>query len=75
MTPFTERYGLLELQRLHDEARVRAHVLRREAFDDFWRGASGLVGDATLSTARAARRLAHRLNRLRRREPLLSHLA
>lgn len=52
-----------KLGALHDQARQRAHELRREAIDDFWRGAdTALV--ATLSSARqGAERLAYRLVR------------
>ncbi len=48
---------------LHDQARRRAEVLRREAMDDFWRGADA-VWSAGLATAkRSAQRLAHSLAR------------
>lgn len=48
---------------LHDQARRRAQVLRREAVDDFWRGADA-VWSAGLATARrSAQRLAHSLAR------------
>lgn len=53
----------LERLRLHDLARRRAQVLRREAVTDFWRGADAVLA-ATLGGAhRSAQRLAHRLAR------------
>jgi len=51
------------LNRLHDKARARALELRREAINDFWRGADALLSDATTHARRAAERLAHRLQR------------
>lgn len=48
---------------LHDQALRRAEVLRREAVDDFWRGADA-AWSASLATARrSAQRLAHSLAR------------
>ncbi len=52
-------YTSAELARLHDEARERAHALRAEAMDKFWRD----VGDAVVASGRAATRLAHSLRR------------
>lgn len=49
--------------RLRDEAYARAQELRREAINDFWRGADALLTDATTHARRAAERLAHRLRR------------
>ena len=52
-----------DLAALHDEALRRAQELRREAVDDFWRGADA-VWSAGLATARRrAQRLAHSLSR------------
>ena len=51
------------LNALHDQALRRAHALRREAIDDFWRGANA-AWEATLANSRrSAQRLAHRLAR------------
>ncbi|MFO1328528.1 MAG: hypothetical protein U1F56_14315 [Rubrivivax sp.] len=49
--------------RLHDEALVRAHALRREAIDDFWRGAGQALGDASTQALRASERLLARWRR------------
>ncbi|WP_137894950.1 hypothetical protein [Ramlibacter sp. 2FC] len=58
-----------EFNRLHDEARCLALELRREAMEDFWRGADAAFA-ATLSPAqRSASRLAQRLARHRRSRP------
>jgi len=57
------RTDTTRLARLHDAAREEAQRLRREAMDDFWRGANGLLGHAALTAQRAATRLAHRLQR------------
>ncbi|MCW5635608.1 MAG: hypothetical protein KIT17_19880 [Rubrivivax sp.] len=69
--PWMEQYRLGELSRLHDEARQQALRLRREAMDDFWRGANGLLGGAALAAQRAAQRLAYRLQRRGVRRPAL----
>lgn len=53
----------LELQRLHDAARLEAERLRREALADFWRGADALLADAGTEALRRTRRLLHRLQR------------
>lgn len=50
---------------LHDLARAEAEALRRAALDDFWRGANAALASAAGGTLRAARRLAHRLQRRR----------
>lgn len=50
---------------LHDRARAEAEALRREALDDFWRGANAALSTAGAQALRAARRLAHRLQRRR----------
>jgi len=52
--------------RLHEAAHAEALRLRREAIDDFWRGADHLMASATERARRAATRLAHRLSRHRR---------
>lgn len=51
------------LHQLHDMARYRADALRREAMDDFWRGANGLLAMGADSARRSAQRLAGRLTR------------
>lgn len=62
-TSTTPRVSPDDLGALHDLARRRAHELRREALDDFWRGADAAFA-ATLSSARQrAQRLAYRLAR------------
>ena len=70
-----------ELNRLHDQALRRAQQLRREAVDDFWRGAdaawAATLGGARRSAQRLARRLAHHARaRQERREaaPPVHHL-
>ncbi len=56
-------YDPTELSRLHTLAHRRAEELRREAIDDFWRGADA-AWVATLGSARrSAQRLAYRLAR------------
>ncbi|UUZ62086.1 hypothetical protein LP417_17420 [Polaromonas sp. P1-6] len=59
----------LDRLRLHDLARRRAQVLRREAITDFWRGADAVLA-ATLGGAhRSAQRLVDSLvQRLARHE-------
>lgn len=52
-------YTAAQLARLHEEARERAHALRAEAMDNFWRD----VGEVVVASGRAAVRLAHRLQR------------
>jgi hypothetical protein len=52
-----------ELNRLHDAARERALQLRREAIDDFWRAADGLLADAVINSHRIADRLAASMRR------------
>ncbi|MDM4767093.1 hypothetical protein [Pelomonas sp. SE-A7] len=53
-----------ELRRaLREQALREAEALRREALDDFWRGADALLSTATTTALRSARRLAHRLQR------------
>ncbi len=51
------------LNRLHDAARADAERLRREAIDDFWRGADAVLATAATGARRAAERLAYRLQR------------
>lgn len=53
--------------RLHDEALARAHALRREAIDDFWRGTGAVLVDGPTQALRASARL---LARWRRHLPL-----
>lgn len=54
---------LNNLNRMHDLARCRADALRREAMDDFWRGADGLLVMGADRAGRSAQRLADRLSR------------
>jgi hypothetical protein len=54
-----------DLNRLHDEARQRAHALRDEAIDEFWRGANAVLWDRLSNARRAAERLSQRLQRHR----------
>lgn len=49
------------VNRQHDLARTQAEALRREAIDDFWRGANALLATAFTDANRAAARLAARL--------------
>lgn len=56
---------LERMNELRDRAYVEAEALRRAALDDFWRGANAALATAAGSTLRAARRLAHRLQRRR----------
>jgi hypothetical protein len=51
------------LNRTHDLAHCQADVLRREAMDDFWRGADGLLAMGADRAGRSAQRLADRLAR------------
>jgi hypothetical protein len=53
------------LAELHDRARAEAEALRREVLDDFWRGANAALSTTGAQALRAARRLAHRLQRHR----------
>jgi len=50
-----------ELNGLHNRARRRAQELRREAIEDFWRGADAAWAATQDSARRSAQRLAHRL--------------
>lgn len=63
LQPITDRRHLDELDALRLRARAEAAELRREAIDDFWRGANHLLGDAALAAQRAATRLGARLRR------------
>ena len=54
-------YDTATLNRLHDQARQRALLLREEAIDDFWRGANALLWGPLSSARRAAARLSQRL--------------
>lgn len=55
--------GPKELSALHDLARRRAQELRREAIDDFWRGANAAWAASLATARRSAQRLGHRLAR------------
>lgn len=63
LQPITDRRHLHELHALHERARAEAAQLRREAIDDFWRGANHLLGHAALAGLRSATRLGARLRR------------
>ncbi|MBI5716223.1 MAG: hypothetical protein HZC37_00865 [Burkholderiales bacterium] len=63
LQPITDRRAHEETDRLHERALAEAQRLRREAIDDFWRHANGLLGDAARSAQRAAVRLGQRLRR------------
>lgn len=63
LQPITDRRRLEELDVLRERALAEAQRLRREAIDDFWRGANQLLGDATLAGWRSAARLGARLQR------------
>jgi hypothetical protein len=58
--------------RLHDEAKDRAHALRAEAIAELWGGAGALWGDAVDQTRRAADRLAARLRQHAKRRAATS---
>jgi hypothetical protein len=51
-----------DIHRLHDLALRRAHELRQEAKDDFWRGADAVLTVTADAAERSARRLAQRLS-------------
>ena len=55
------------LAQIHDEARAQARLLRAQAIDDFWRGASdwlrSICANAYASTCRSAQRLGDALAR------------
>lgn len=51
--------------RLHDQARIEALALRREAMNDFWRGAGAALADPATQTLRASARLLARWRRHR----------
>lgn len=52
-----------DLTALHAEALRRSQLLRREAIDDFWRGADAALAATVAGACRSAQRLAHRLAR------------
>jgi hypothetical protein len=58
-----ERYSPAALSHLHEQARRRARALRREAIDDFWRGANAAWSTGLTTARRSAQRLAHSLAR------------
>jgi len=60
-TPAWPPLTLAERDRLRQQAMARAHALRAEAIDEFWRGTDAWFGEATDHTRRAADRLASRL--------------
>lgn len=47
--------------RLYDQALSRAHALRQEAIDDFWRGADAVWQRSLQTGVNGARRAAQRL--------------
>ncbi len=59
--PDTRRISAQDWARLHDVSRRRAQAFRREAVDDFWRGADAAFQATLSSVGRSAQRLAHRL--------------
>lgn len=59
----TRRIRAEDLDRLHRAAHAEAERLRREAIDDFWRGADALLSTAFVTARRSAERLAARLTR------------
>jgi hypothetical protein len=63
MTPLT--HDPERLAELHDRALAEAEALRREALGDVWRGANAALASTGAQALRAARRLAHRLQRHR----------
>jgi hypothetical protein len=52
-----------DMSHWHDLALRRAHALRQEAMDDFWRGANDVLTLTAGAAGRSARRLAQRLAR------------
>lgn len=50
-----------DLTALHAEALRRAKLLRREAINDFWRGADAALAATVAGAYRSAQRLAYRL--------------
>lgn len=56
-------HSITELNRLRDRARRDAELLRREALQDFWRGADQVMASAAESVQRSATRWAQRLAR------------
>lgn len=63
LQPITDRRHLDDLDALRVHARAEAERLRREAIDDFWRGANHLLEDAAQAGLRSAARLGARLRR------------
>jgi hypothetical protein len=64
--PELDRYTLQQLNRLHDEARERAHRLRSETINAFWEGIVDLLSAQRIGAQRAAERFEHRLERHRK---------
>ncbi len=50
-----------DLNRLHDQARARAHAERAQAIDDFWSALDAGFASLSHDVHRSAERLAHRL--------------
>lgn len=63
--PLIAGLSLVELNRLHEDARHRAGMLRDEAIDDFWRGVNAALWAQLSGARRAATRLSLRLQRHR----------
>jgi len=61
-TPAWPPLTLAERDRLRQQAMARAHALRAEAINEFWRGTDAWFGAAADHTRRAATRLAARLH-------------
>lgn len=57
------RLTAAEYERWRDIALEEAQALRREALNDFWRGADAMVTSAAAAALRAARRLGQSLRR------------
>lgn len=53
--------AMQDYNRMMELARQRAQALRREAIDDFWRGADAAWAATLNGARRSAGRLAHRL--------------
>jgi hypothetical protein len=56
-------YTRAQLNALRDQAYAEAQALRREAIDDFWRGADHLLSATALQVQRSAQRWTRRLQR------------
>ena len=57
--PYPSSVASTDLAALREQALRRAQVLRREAVDDFWRGADAVWAAGLATARRSAQRLAH----------------